>query len=232
MRPGLVALGDSITHGDVAPMLGVRSWSWAQWLATALELPYTGLAEPGARVEDLVARQLPRLDGSIGPERAGRPKPYAIGCLWIGVNDVRSPDFDAAAYGAGLRVAAGAVAAACERVVMPTIPLDLGRPRAGRAKVTTANGLIAGEARRVGARLVGLSGLRGWRHVLPDAVHLTALGQLELADRAARALGGPAPSRLCEVDATRAGALRYALTARAAAVARDGARRAAERLSR
>lgn len=218
-RPGLVALGDSITYGDVAPMLGVRSWSWAQWLATALELPYTGLAAPGATVGDVVTRQAPRLDG-----------PYAVGCLWIGVNDVRSPAFDPEAYAAGLALAADAVAAACARVVMPTIPLDLGRPRAGRAKVTAANAIVAAQARRVGAVLVGLSGLRGWRLVLPDAVHLTALGELEVADRAARALGAPVlPSALCDPDRSARGALRYALTAHAAALARDWARRLRER---
>lgn len=218
-RPGLVALGDSITDGDVAPMLGVRGWSWAQWLATALGLPYTGLAAPGARVPDLLTEQVPRLDG-----------PYAIGCLWIGVNDVRGADFDVEAYAAGLARAAGAVAGACERVVMPTIPLDLGRPRAGRLKVLAANDVIAREARRIGAALVGLAGLRGWRLVLPDAVHLTALGELEVADRAARALGlAVMPSSLSAADRSLRGALRYAATGHAGALARDGARRLRER---
>jgi hypothetical protein len=222
VRPGLVALGDSITDGDVGPMLGVRAWSWAQWLATALELPYTGLAEAGARVDDLVARQLPRLDG-----------PYAVGCLWIGVNDVRGVDFNAARYANGLRTAADAVAGACERVVLPTIPLDLGRPRAGAAKVGAANAAIAAEAARIGAVSVDLAQLRGWRHVLPDAVHLTALGELELADRAAAALGAPRrPSALCPPDRSWRGAARYALTGRAAALARDGWRRARERSER
>ena len=216
-RPGLVALGDSITDGDVAPMLGVRSWSWAQWLATALGLSYTGLAAPGARVPDLLAGQVPRLDG-----------PYSVGCLWIGVNDVRGEDFDVAAYADGLAAAADAVAAACARVVMPTIPLDLGRPRAGRVKVLAANDAIARQARRVGAALVGLAGLRGWKLVLPDAVHLTALGELEVADRAARALGESVmPSSLCDVDRSARGAARYAVTGRAAALARDSGAAAA-----
>jgi hypothetical protein len=219
VRPGLVALGDSITHGDVAPMLGVRSWSWAQWLATAAELPYTGLAAPGATAPDVVAAQVPRLDG-----------PYAVGCLWVGVNDVRSVDFDVDVFAAALRVAADVVARACEDVVMPTIPLDLGRPRAGAAKVLAANGVIAAQARRVGAELVGLAGLRGWKLVLPDAVHLTALGELEVADRAARALGlEPLPSSLADVDRSWQGAARFALTGYAASVARDRLRRLRER---
>jgi hypothetical protein len=218
VRPGLVALGDSITFGDVAPMLGVRSWSWAQWLATAAGLSYTGLAVPGATAPDLVATQLPGLDG-----------PYAVGCLWIGVNDVRNPGFSLEDYVSALRVAADAVAEACERVVMPTIPLDLGRPRAGAAKVLTANAAIATEARRIGAALVGLSGLRGYKHVLPDAVHLTALGELELADRAAHALDLPRPSALADIDHTRLGAARFAATGYAASLFRDRARRWRER---
>jgi hypothetical protein len=219
VKPGLVALGDSITYGDVAPMLGVRSWSWAQWLATAQGLPYTGLAVPGATAPDVVRAQVPALDG-----------PYAIGCLWVGVNDVRSVDFDAAAFADALGQAVDAVAAACERVVLPTIPLDLGRPRAGAAKVLVANALISAQARRVGAALVGLAGLRGWKLVLPDAVHLTALGELEVADRASRALRLPTlPSSLVDVDRTRLGAARFAATGYAAAVARDRLRRWRER---
>jgi hypothetical protein len=112
---------------------------------------------------------------------------------------------------------------------MPTIPLDLGRPRAGRLKVLAANDVIAREARRIGAALVGLAGLRGWRLVLPDAVHLTALGELEVADRAARALGlAVMPSSLSAADRSLRGALRYAATGHAGALARDGARRLRE----
>jgi lysophospholipase L1-like esterase len=218
-RPGLVALGDSITNGDVAPMLGVRAWSWAQWLAAALELPYSGLAVGGAQVADLVRDQLPRLDG-----------PYAIGCLWIGVNDVRQVDFDLGAYEDALRVAVDAVAGCCERLVLVTIPLDLGRPRAGAAKVGAANAAITAQAAEVGAALVDLSQLRGWRRVMPDAVHLTALGELELADRAAAALGSPIrPSNLAQIDRTRRGAARYALSGHLAALTRDTLRRARER---
>jgi lysophospholipase L1-like esterase len=222
VRPGLVALGDSITNGEGTPMLGVRAWSWAQWLASALDLPYSGLATNGARVDDVLREQVPRLDG-----------PYAIGCLYVGVNDVRGVDFVLEPYAAALREVIDAVAAACERVVMATIPLDLGRPRAGAAKVAGANRVIVAEASRVGAAVVDLAELRGWRLVLPDAVHLTAAGQIELADHAAAALGvGARPSALGEVDRTVRGAARYAVTAHAAALARDLRRRAVEGAAR
>src|SRR3954468_19367626 len=101
MRRGLVALGDSITNGGGNMARGVYPRSWAHWLALALGLPYTRLASAragasrrraGAAASDVVAEQLPRLrDG------------YDVGALFIGVNDVRSvewdPDTFAAAHG-------------------------------------------------------------------------------------------------------------------------------------
>src|SRR3954447_2407291 len=73
---GLVALGDSITNGHGEPALGVHSQSWAQWLAEALELPFTKLAADGARAADVLRDQVPRLRG-----------PYDLACVYAGVND-------------------------------------------------------------------------------------------------------------------------------------------------
>lgn len=221
--PGLVALGDSITYGEGAPMLGVRPWSWAQWLATSEGLAYTGLAVNGARVADVAARQVPRLDG-----------PYALGCLYVGVNDVRDTAFSPEAFAEALPGVTDAVARAAARVAMPTIPLDLGRPRAGAAKVAAANAALRAEAARVGAAVVELADLRDWRLVLPDAVHLTAAGQLWLADRAAEALALPPPSERCDVDVDRSrlGAARYAAFGRPGPLARDLRRRAVEAAAR
>ena len=73
-----------------------------------------------------------------------------------------------------------------------------------------------------------LSDLAGWTLVLPDAVHPTALGQLEIADRAAAALGaGVLPSALAGERG--AASARYA-PAHARALARDLRRRALERV--
>jgi len=94
--------------------------------------------------------------------------------------------------------------------------------------------VIAGEvvrrvAERHGAALADLSDFAGWTLVIPDAVHPTALGQLELADRAARALGAPVlPSAL--VADRRGPGPRYA-AAYARATAAHLARRARERLA-
>ena len=83
----IMALGDSITLGEGGSVLGVTALSWAQWLARALDLPYTCYARNGASVSDVLRDQLPRV----------RPG-HDLACLYAGVNDVRGPGFDPAAY--------------------------------------------------------------------------------------------------------------------------------------
>ncbi len=219
-RAGLVALGDSITYGEGGIVLGADGRSWALWLAMALDLPYTNYAVPGVGVPHVLEVQLARVR-----------RPYDLGCLYIGVNDVRGVDFDLTAYARDLRLALAGLGASCERLLVCTIPLDLGRPPAGE-KVVRANAAIAAAAGEHGAVVCDLAGLRGWRHVLPDAVHPTALGQLEIADRAARALGAEVrPSDLVDVDRSRRGLLRFA-RGWGREWAKDGVRRARERARR
>ncbi|MGH2944485.1 MAG: GDSL-type esterase/lipase family protein, partial [Solirubrobacteraceae bacterium] len=112
-RLGLVALGDSITVGEGSMALGVTPLSWAQWLAKALDLPYTSYAVNGALTSDVLRLQLPRV-------RAG----HDIAALYAGVNDVRSPTFDAAAYERDLDAIAGGLAGRAERLLMLTLPED------------------------------------------------------------------------------------------------------------
>ncbi len=215
-RLGLVALGDSITLGEGSMALGVTPLSWAQWLARALDLPYSCYASNGAVAADVLHEQLPRARHE-----------YDVAALYAGVNDVRSPAFDAAAYERDLDAIAAGLAARAGRLLMLTLPEDLGRPTCA-PKPVTANAAVRRVAARHGAVLADLADLAGWTLVLPDAVHPTALGQLEIADRAARALGAAQlPSAL--VAERRAGAARYA-PAHARALARDLARRARERL--
>jgi lysophospholipase L1-like esterase len=216
-RAGLVALGDSITYGEGGIVLGADGRSWALWLAMALDLPYTNYAVPGVGAPHVLEVQLPRVR-----------RPYDLGCLYIGVNDVRGTDFDLAAYARDLRRALAGLGEACERLLVLTIPRDLGRPRAG-AKVEAANAAIRAAAGQAGAAVCDLDDLRGWRWILPDAVHPTALGQLEMADRAARALGAAVrPSALVDVDASRLGLARFA-KGWAGDWAREAVRRARER---
>jgi lysophospholipase L1-like esterase len=182
-RLGVLAFGDSITNGGGELQWGVALQSWAFWTARALGMAYTSFATDGATVADVVGDQLPAaVSRSATPD--GR---YDVGCLHIGVNDVRALDWDAAAYGRGLRVALDFLAERCERTVLLTIPVDLGRPRAG-AKVGEANAVLAAEAGRAGALVVDLRGFRGRGVLMPDHVHPTALGQVAIAERAVDAL--------------------------------------------
>jgi lysophospholipase L1-like esterase len=217
----LVALGDSITRGHGEPMLGVQAQSWAQWLAEALDVPFHGLAADGARLADVVAEQVPRL-------RAGG----GLGVLYAGVNDVRSLEWDAEAYARDLRIAVAALDAACDRLLLCTLPDDLGRPRSA-PKPREASALVRAQAAEVGAVVVELTDLRGPALVLPDAVHPTALGQVVIAERAAwslRAAGLAVPgSPLALADADRSARARARWRLRSARLlGQDLRRRAVE----
>ena len=196
--------------------LGVTPLSWAQWLARALDLPYTCYAFNGATTAVVLREQLPRVRAE-----------YDIAVLYAGVNDVRDPRFDLAAYERDLGLVAAGLAARAVRLLMLTLPHDLGRPTSA-PKPEQANAAVRRVAARHGAKVAGLSDFGGWTLVLPDVVHPTAVGQLEIADRAARALDAPVlPSSLA---GERSGSdARYA-PAHARALARDLARRARERV--
>jgi lysophospholipase L1-like esterase len=217
---GLVALGDSITNGRGEPALGVPMQSWAQWLAEALELPFTKLAVDGAQAADVLAELVPRLDG-----------PYDIGALYVGVNDVRAATWDAIAFERDLRAIAEALTACCARLVVCTIPTCLGRPRAA-PKPLAATAVVKRMAKRDQAVVAALDDLAGPPWLLPDAVHPTAVGQLEIADRAARALNAQRlPSTLVERHESRRARARFAARW-AVLLAGDLRRRAVERVTR
>jgi lysophospholipase L1-like esterase len=186
MKRGLVALGDSITRGrGGSPTLGVHPQSWALWLAEALGLPVTVLGVDGAIAGDLVRDQLPRLQ-----------PPYDLATLFVGANDARSIGFDPERFDADVATLVHAMADAADRLVVLTVPLDLGRPPAG-AKVGVANAILRRHAAAAGATVCELDDLAGPRVMLPDAVHPTSAGMVEIADRAAAALGAPVrPSSL------------------------------------
>jgi len=182
-RLGLLAFGDSITNGGGELQWGVALQSWAQWTARALGLAFTNFAVDGARVEDVVSGQLVAVR-----ERSAHPDArYDLGALHIGVNDVRSPDWEPEAFDVDLRRVLAYLAERCDRIVVLTIPLDLGRPRAG-AKVEVANATIEAAAGEVAATIVDLRGFRGRRVLMPDHVHPTALGQIAIAERVVEAM--------------------------------------------
>jgi lysophospholipase L1-like esterase len=175
----VVALGDSITRGrGGTPALGVHPQSWAQWLAEAMGEPFLNLAADGAVAADVLREQVPRLRG-----------PYELGLLYAGVNDVRGLGWDAAAFGRDVRAIVGALTASCARVCVLTLPEDLGRPTAA-PKPAEANRVLR---TLDGVALVELADFGGARLVLPDTVHPTSAGMVEIARRAALALGTPEP---------------------------------------
>jgi lysophospholipase L1-like esterase len=183
-RLGLLAFGDSITNGGGELQWGVALQSWALWTARGLGLAFTSFAVDGARVDDVVERQLP-----AAREWSARPDArYDLGALHIGVNDVRALDWDPGAYATHLATVVDHLAGRCDRVVLLTIPLDLGRPRPDRARLDAANAAIEREAARVSATLVDLCGFRGRRVMMADHVHPTAFGQIAIAERTLDAL--------------------------------------------
>jgi lysophospholipase L1-like esterase len=177
VRLGVLAFGDSITNGGGELQWGVALQSWALWTARALGLPYTGFAEDGARAADVVARQIPALR-----ERLPADARFDVGCLYIGVNDVRALDFDPAGFDRDVRTALAVLGERCERVLALSIPYDLGRPPAGH--VEEGNAIVLAAARDAGALLVDLHDFGARNLVMPDHVHPTAFGQIAIAERA------------------------------------------------
>jgi lysophospholipase L1-like esterase len=218
---GLVAIGDSITRGSGEAMLGLRMQSWALWLAEALGMPYTCLAVSGARASDALRDQVPRLRGE-----------YDLACLYLGVNDVRAPDWQHDTYAKALEgVVAGAVSESRAQLLVK-LPPEIGRPPAPSGAIEAANRTIERVAQLHGIPVLDLSSLHGAELVLPDAVHLTARGEAHVALLACRALGMATDERDLQeaLEPLRPSArLRYAAGAGAKAELRDWRRRTLER---
>ena len=208
-RLGVLAFGDSITNGGGELQWGVALQSWALWVARGLGLPYTGYAADGARAGDVVAEQIPAFE-----RRSAAPGArHDLGCLYIGVNDVRAYDWDAGSFARDFRTAMSFLGARCDRVLAVTAPLDLGRPRAG-AKVRELNAVIEGAAAELGALVLDLSRFAARNLVMADHVHPTAFGQVAIAERALALLERDGmrvtahPSSLITYEMTRWGRLR------------------------
>ena len=105
-RLGVLALG-GLDHQRRWIQWGVALQSWALWVARGLEFPYTPHAVDGARVTDVLATQVPAVTGQR----------YDLGCLYIGVNDVRALDWDRDAFERGHRAALSFLKDRCDRVL-------------------------------------------------------------------------------------------------------------------
>jgi lysophospholipase L1-like esterase len=176
---GVLAFGDSITNAGGELQWGVALQSWALWTARALGLPYTGYAVDGATVEGVTGEQIPAFS-----ERAADPDgPYDLGCLFIGVNDVRRPDWDADRFADGHARALAFLAARCTRVVCLTAPRRLGRPPTDPARIETLNAIVRRHAAEHRALPVALEDFGARNQIMADRVHPTAFGQVAIAQR-------------------------------------------------
>jgi lysophospholipase L1-like esterase len=212
-RIGVLAFGDSITNGGGELQWGVALQSWALWVARGLGLPYTGFAGDGATVSDVMAEQIP---ASRRRARSAEAH-YDLGCLYIGVNDVRRADWEAARFERDLGLAVDYLRKRCRRVLTVTAPLDLGRPRA-RARVIDLNAAITHVAADSGALVLDLADFGARNLVMTDHVHPTAFGQVAIAERALDVLADDGmhvlirPSSLIRYQTTRWRRLRGDLT--------------------
>jgi lysophospholipase L1-like esterase len=215
----VLALGDSILCGPEEGAFGVPPRSWAQWLAEALDLPFHKVAQPGATTPGIAGALLPRARGD-----------YALACVGVGTNDVRALDWDPRSFEVALERILDGLTERATRICVATVPLALGRPPAG-AKVAELNAIVRSAAAACqDAVVVDLDDLRGWRRYFPDAVHPTALGQLEIAQRAAEALAlDVSPIALTSVQRGIRADARYAVARQVAHLVRDWRRRAMER---
>jgi lysophospholipase L1-like esterase len=209
---GVLAFGDSITNAGGELQWGVALQSWALWTARGLGLPYTGYAVDGARARDVTAQQIPAF-----VQRASDPQgPYDLGCLYIGVNDVRAPGWDAAGFSIELSRAVSFLRERCERVLVVAPPRRLGRPRADGVDKLAARTRRAAVAHH--ALLLDLDDFGARNHVMVDRVHPTAFGQVEIARRALAVLAADGmtvrvdPAQLVSPHRTRAGVARADLT--------------------
>jgi lysophospholipase L1-like esterase len=176
---GILAFGDSITNGGGELQWGVALQSWALWVARGLGVPFTTYAVDGARAADVAREQLPAFLG-----RSARPDArYDLGCLYVGVNDVRAGDWNPGAFAADHAAALALLAARCDRRLVVTLPLDLGRPRAIE-RVERANAIVEAAAREHGALVLDLRRFGARNLVMADHVHPTAFGQVWIAERA------------------------------------------------
>ena len=208
-RLGVLALGDSITNGGGELQWGIALQSWALWVARALGLAYTSYAVDGATVSDVARAQIPAL-----VDRSARPGArYELGCLYIGVNDVRGPDWSSARFERDFVTSLAFLHERCDRVLAVTAPLKLGLPAVG-VKVAALDDTIERVARGSGALVVDLRALHARNLVMADRVHLTALGQIALAQRALAVLAADGlnarvrPATLVNPHTTRWGRLR------------------------
>jgi lysophospholipase L1-like esterase len=213
LRLGVLAFGDSITNGGGELQWGVALQSWALWVARGLGVPFTSYAADGATVHDVVNEQLPAAEQRTRSPMAS----YDLGCLYIGVNDVRGFDWDAARFERDFRRALRFLHERCQRVLTLTTPLDLGRPRVG-TNVGDLNAVIKRVAMEQRTLVLDLRDFGARNLIMADHVHPTAFGQIAIAEQALHVVAADGmqvvvrPSTLIRYDVSRWRRLRGEIT--------------------
>ena len=178
-RLGVLAFGDSITNGGGELQWGVALQSWALWTARGLGLPYTRLRGRRRHGGATSWASRSRLRARAAPDAR-----YDVGCLYVGVNDVRAPDWDPAAYERDVRAALGVPAASAASACWPARSRSTSAGRArGAARGRGERGRSSWRPRS-GALVVDLRDFGARNRVMVDAVHPTAFGQIAIAERA------------------------------------------------
>ncbi|KQR02922.1 hypothetical protein ASF72_06940 [Arthrobacter sp. Leaf141] len=106
---------------------------------------------------------------------------YDYGVFAMGTNDALT-GFDSDTFRRNVEITAARMSEVSKRVVMLSVPYS-----------STADAIIRDVARAVGAIVVEAQ-VHGPKMFRPDGVHPTAVGYLEIADRAAQQLDLPKPS--------------------------------------
>jgi lysophospholipase L1-like esterase len=188
--PRYVALGDSLTAGRGDFGLDGLPLGWAYRLAmilsdrTRADCALTNLAVDGATVGNVLARQVPQLDG-VRPDLVS---------VTVGMNDIRGLEFSPADFAAeverlfGVLAATGATVLTC---TLPDIAGVVGLPpeyvEIGRQRLRRASDIIRAEAARRRAVCLDLWAMpelaRRPELFTADRLHPNASGHLLLANK-------------------------------------------------
>lgn len=187
-----VALGDSFTEGlwDPDPAGEDRCRGWADRLAESLdaraggELRYANLAIRGRLLRPIIVDQVPR---------ALALEPDLVSLIGGG-NDLLRPGTDPDELARNLEDAVARIRATGADVLLGTgmDPADTPLIKVTRARVATLNSHVWSIARRHGAHVLDLWGmrfLRDWRMWTEDRIHLTPEAHRRTAQAALVALG-------------------------------------------
>lgn len=191
-----VALGDSFTEGlwDADPVQPDTLRGWADVLAGHLSARRQAFGDPPLEYANLAIRG--RLLGAIVEEQlpaALELEPDLVSLIGGG-NDVLRPAIDVDAIAAELEYAVIRLRSAGIDVLLGTGMDSADSPliRATRGRVATLNSHVWSMARRHGAYVLdvwGMRCLRDWRMWSEDRIHLTSDGHARVAQAALVALG-------------------------------------------